>query len=583
MIWRLVTVLGTLLCSASLMAQEFTYHEVREWHFDRVKNVLKVNSLEKKMDFALDIYRVSEDKKVQEKEQVKLPGLLLNKPDEISDKPKTLFSENDVIHFKRMLTLINLNEVPADVVEKVKNELSESLYFSDKDNISVVNSSIAVSEIQKTDAFSRIYDTMAQKSLIMWIMVLSCLTMFTLWELKKILLESANKISESINEMKAQNNASDQEEDKFDDKDDEASQIMDTKIDLDYKPEISILVANFYTSIQKHPGHLLATIYKVFNDQESIIKLFSYLDQSEVTEDRRKMKELVLDFMKEHILFVDGMSIVSTDIDIVPRVKYFFDVLTAMKFLRMNPNAEKLYLAVLLKTKYKYKQLVESLADKYFNIIYFLFPDELKSIMRKDKELLKSFSLKIVDLVASGQSINNVNDIEIKKFMDDVLGFDVSSGNTAVGADGSFARMLYYLSDTELTALESDSNRELIHSVPKLTWLRGSDRNILKDFIVSLAPAELKLFSENVNNFSKIIQNFDARTAFRLNETLATPIEISENTWYDLRFKISKYYAAPESENADVSNQAQGSQPNNNDLPPIPKEAGDNDETKKAG
>lgn len=545
-----------LFVFSSSLANDYTYHEIREWHNDRIRNVLKVNSVESRIDFALDIYKNPDlSNSISEKEKIKLPGLLVNMGSESgkSEGLGSLFSKEDLSEYVRQVTLVSYKIVEPEVLEKVKVEISEALYFTSKDNLKAVNSNpFPYSEAQFTEtrgnSFSQMYDVMAKKSLLLWVLLLCGITLYVLLELKKIMNEASSKISEAILDMQSKNAASLPAEEK--DKEGLNSGLLEASENIDqFNPDVSVLISNLFTAIQKYPGHFLASIYKVFNEPDSLVKFFNFLDQSNVTEDAKKKKDVVLDFMKEIVRTARASSIGSTAVDINESVRALSNVLTALKFLKVSPNAEKIYQAMFFKARNKYSQFVEKLANDYFEIIYFLFPDDLKIYMKKNPELLKEFSSKIVQINATGLDIDSVNDLDVQKFLNEIIILELDPEKNNYSLDSSFGKMLYYLSDEELNDLENESTQDLISQIPKIAWLKGSDRNVLKNFILSLDPYELKLLSGTINNFETILNQFDPRSAFRVRENLSMAMSNVEyqnnNLWYNLRLKIAMFYKSP--------------------------------------
>ncbi len=542
----------SLMLVKSAFAESFEYQEVKDWHHNIIKNVIKINSLENKLDFAVEIVSINE-KKVQkiEKPLIKLPGLLINKPKE--EEPiveKGLFSKEDTKDYKRDLTLLMIYDLSPDVIEKVNQQLRTSLNFTDKDTFRLVKTfppqtpAVKFQEM-KSDAAAGLYENLVKKSFLIWILMMCGLTLYVLWELRRIFHESTSRLTDSINELKNKTAAEAQMQEDAKEKDNKPQDGLTTSIYRDeFKPDTSVLVMNLFISIRKHPGHLLASIYKVFDDQETMIKFFSFIDQSEVSDSTKKQKEVVLDFLKQLVLAINGLRIASATVDINDKIRVISDVMTALKFLKINPKAEKIYQAVFFKARNRYYQIIEKLAEDYFEIIYMLFPDDLKIYMNDYRENMKEYSSRIMDVLASGLSIEDIDDLQVQKFLNDVALIDLYSTKTSLN-DESFTKMLFYLSDVELADMENETNSSMIFKIPKISWLKGSDRSVLKQFVVSLLPDELKLFSQSVNNFAKIIQEFEPRVAFRIKETLSIPIEDNENSWHNLRHKIAKFYKAP--------------------------------------
>lgn len=538
-------------------ASEFSYAEIRDWHNDKINNVLKINSQEKYINFALDISKKNFSSSASSGSAVKLPGILISEQgDVLSQNDDQLPTKTEIANYRRSLTLILYKDVDPKVLSKLESELKSLLFFSTSDSLEIVSSNpFPYTENAIEDEYkgpiSKTYDILARNSLIIWIFLLCGLTLYILLELKKIMQDASNRISSAILDMQAKLN--DSNENPLEDLNKGLSDngTLETNSSVDkFTPEATVLITNLYIAIQKYPGHLTASLYKVFYEPDSLLKLFNFLDQSQVIESQQNRKDYVLDFLKQLLNTSNNFSLGSIEIDINERVRAISNILTAFKFLKISPNSEKVYQAVFSKAKSRYYHLIEALVHNYFDVIYFTFPDDLKIYMKENPDSLKDFSAKIIDIDSKGIDVDSIDELRIKKFLNEIIIIDIKEIKTKISKDGTFSKMVWYLSEEELIDLEQKNGFESINNVPRISWLKGRSEDELKRFLLSLNPYELYLISVSVGNFEKVLQRFDQRTAYRFREIILSvdPKSVYEdkNIWFKTRQKISTYFNQPE-------------------------------------
>lgn len=555
---RFILVISSLLLISfeGFAFQAVPFETIQEFHDTRLNSILSNYGLEDRLEISVLISptKMKTLNRRRRRYKIRIPGILLGGIQEPED-PLTpgLFEIMDSLkHYKRDVTVVKNRRVSKKEMKTVLTAIREYLDLRPEESLQVVDNVFKFDKAMlnwREDLKEAFYQSTFRSSYWTWIPV--CLFAFILISIliARSLSSGLRSLGSSIEKIEGAGgsrsdygNFRDLNEmvDDSKTKNSESEEIPSQKnIDL---PRLYNRIKNVYEKSKPELSRVLWTSIPTTGERLSFYDLI--INEIESQEEEH-FREMYFDIFR----ISADMFALNQDAKAVSQ-KTLIKLNKALSFADMmetNIARDRALKAILPEYGNSIREVIKSSVERFFNVVFYLFPDLVVEVIQEDPVLSGKIAKKISSYMLLSDKKRQPSAEQLNDFIDHVREFDESlNSGEDQPLDPQVLSLLQNVPDNDLFDSNVWSTQQLKvikKSIPPVTVINGDDPFRLKKFFLALSNEEMAYISQQHPDFSLLREIVDQRGRIRVDEKVQRGLtHISSVNLAALRQKIIKIF-----------------------------------------
>ncbi len=566
MVLSLIILMGI---SQSVFAAPVPFEKIQEFHDDRVKTLLSNYGVDQELDVAvlispLNMETLNEPKKAV---RVRLPGLLLGGIE--APEEELTVGVFEIIQalkdYKRSVTIIKKKNVSTEDVEALKAGIREYLALRENETIEIQNNIFnlkAAMQNWKGDLEQSIYTSVFKSKFWAWVP----LTLFVLFAFSFFFASAFKKVFKSLGESieksagdgaGAGSRGAEGSMSGFDDisADSDFNDLVETEVDQLFEVDPLSILEKILALYGSAKFELFSILWNFLPSAEKQISFYELISAEADELQKQEFKDIFFEAFRvtpSAILnmkagtFLNGQELAN-----------LHKSLLCAQLMDVDPKREKVLSAVYPEHGGAVGKIIEASLEQFFNVVYYLFPNDVLSVLSAKPELSKNISGKVAFYFSKSEEERSPNDLDIKGFVSFLEDDESINGKGSVALDEKTVRLLYNIPDSAIFNEEQwsdDYKQRIMATVPNVNWIVSDNPFTLKSFFLNITDQEMRYIESEHPQFEHLFNSLDERGRMRIQEKISkAKRSVKIISVATLRAKIKKVFKPIKAEKVEVN------------------------------
>jgi len=550
------SLLFIVLFTYTAKAQLVPYETIQTFHDKKAKNLTLNYGLEDQVDISINLAPRNKESlnAPVSNQKIQIPGILLGGIDAIGADNVIGAYEliSDFKNYSREVKIIKKRPVSDEEIRALQAGIRDQLFLRDDESISIQDNTFnwaKASQFWSQDLQKTIYESIFSTKY--WSYAIPIVFSFLLLGL---LVFSALRFNSSLESMRQAEQmaygegaagaagASGALGSELDDDSEVVEEIVD---DFDHSDwdDLTVLLDRIFFIKVKSQYELYNVMWESFSTPSKQMALY----EAVMAEDYRseEFKTLFFDIFPlkdiSSIKVKDASGLSSTDVAKLRKN------LLLLELSERNEMRERALSAIYPRYGGKLTRLVESSIEKFFSVIYYLFPEIVIEIINSKPEFSAKISEQLAAQLSRPDGEDELDSTEVNDFISFLETGIQFIDKAYVELDENTLKIMKTLPDRSVldSANWGDQYKDyFLKNIPNTRWIRTDNIMTLKSFFMNLTADEVAYIAKEHNDFNFLLDSLDDRGRIRVSEKLSSFTGSTDRVQVvKLRDKIKKSFS----------------------------------------
>ncbi len=548
-----------------VFAQPVPFEKIQDFHNDRVEVIKKNYGLEEDVDVSV-LLSLNEMKSLNvfsKKQSIKLPGLLLGGI-QVERDPATIGMFeiiSDLSNYKREVTVVKKKQVSDEEIQALILSLKEHLSLRPDETVRVEDKSFKFDVAMKdwkTDLKKSLYESTFKSAAWTWVpvvlFVLSLLGFILSWALKsglKTLGKSIENVDFSGDSIGAGGGVSNLSGDGLSDDAEFEEEVVVTS-DPMFEADPIRIYQKFTSLYLKSKYELCRILWSHLPTPSLQFMFYQIMIQDFNESEETEFKSMYFSIFKiENGFDLSDIKAEELNSGVISQINKGISIAEMSEPVLVR---ERALAAIYPQYAGNLKIIIEKSLDSFFDVVFYLFPDEVVSVVKTKPYLSEVVSKRLPEILSLPSSSRIPTTERVQSFaelLEENEGFDNETANNDVSTQAM--KLLISLNDSDLfnnQFLNTDSFKSIRDKIPSVNWVTDENPQVLRRFLTQLSVEEIGYMNSEHMDFRGLLDSLDSRAVIRIEESINRSMRSKQRVNIAmLRKKIASSFKAREDEN----------------------------------